>query len=682
MEFLNPAMLMGAAAASLPVIIHLIQRKRAPEHVFPPAELLEDARQQVSRHIRLRHFLVMLLRALFIILLACAFARPFIRQVRQFSLSDEPTACVVLLDDSLSMRYRRNAGQTMLFEDAKNRAEATLRRLRDFDRSAIVTFSGRNVGPVEPGQGHGSRIKALESLEPAYGVCAADDAIRRARQLLQKLTLDEKKLVVLSDMTRSSWSRNDFALLTAAEADISAPPLLDAGSGTANRFFKDVTTELSEEGIRSRTSIQTVGSFPDPAFTVKLFVQEVLRDQKRLEGANKTRETQLNARVDGRKYTGRLQLSDDPLRPDNLYYLAGRSRSSVRVLLVEGDPHETLYQNETYHINLALTAGDSGITTRVITPVRLGKVAMSGFDCVVLANVRPSDYPSSDRISGYLEKGGSLWFVFGDHSRHHPDTASNLARYVPVVLQNIQEAGDNPPGIRPSGLTHPIFEAFGASWARKFKQATFRQWWLMKPKPEANIMMELSNKQPLFVGWRRSGGRVYATGSSLDREWNDFALQPVFVPFVQRVVRFMAGRLASSEETQLRVGDTYRLQLPGDPDQLYVQPPGDEGTDRVEVIKSADGSAIAYSATDRPGVYTVARDRGGTDVMSRFVVNIPVRASDIRRWDDREIQMRRRISRASEKRAGAGGTGGDGIWRLLLWVGLVTLVAESVAARK
>ncbi|MFW6457208.1 MAG: BatA domain-containing protein [Planctomycetota bacterium] len=681
MEFLNLGLLLGAVAAAVPVIIHLIQRKRAPEHVFPPARFLQEDRQNISRRFHLRHILVMLLRALFIMLLALAFARPFIERTPAVTLTEEPTLCIVVVDDTLSMRHQMDGADDTIFGRAVRRGRKMMRGMRDFDETAVVTFSGRAAGPTSPSGDHHVRADALDQLRPTYGNDGASGALQRAQHILGSSHLDEKKMIVLSDMTRSSWSRGDFELLNVDGVDVSMPRLINKTEAFSNRFFRRVDVSSTRDGIGVRADIEVMGDWQNDPATVEMFLRGELRDRRRVEFHD--RSLRLGAEVSGREYTGRLELPEDKLPADDSFYFAGRTESSLNVLLVEGDPHETLYHNETYHVDLALSSRTADINTKVVTHDRLNREDLEEYDCIMLANVRAGEYPSRERIESYLRDGGAMWVVLGDHAHELRDGHTAFRELLPVTLREIRDAeADGGERILAQRLAQPIVKPFSPRWVQQFGDTQFRSWWVMTPREEAEVLMELGNGHPLLVKKDVGGGEILVMGSPLDRDWNDFCLQPVFVPFMQQTVRFLSDNLASVDKNRLWVGQTYRMEMPGDVDSLHIQAPGQQSWKRFEMMKRDTKSVLHYELTERPGIYSVARDEKGENLIARFTVNPRPEASDLRRWPQKEMRTRRQTEMGEADRNQAAVSSGVGIWNVLLWCGLLTLVAESCLARK
>src|SRR5262245_48121390 len=97
MSFLSPWFLAGGLLAALPVILHLLRRQPELRIRFSAVKLLERAPVEHARRRRLRDLLLLALRVSAVLLLALAFARPFLLS------GNTPGVTVVALDTSLSM---------------------------------------------------------------------------------------------------------------------------------------------------------------------------------------------------------------------------------------------------------------------------------------------------------------------------------------------------------------------------------------------------------------------------------------------------------------------------------------------------------------------------------------------------------------------------------------------------
>src|SRR3954462_3822982 len=97
MSFLYPAFLIGGIAIALPIVLHLLRRHVAPEVPFTAVRLLKRSQLERDDRRRLRELFLLIARVVALLLLAAAFARPYL-------LSATPGGVlIVAVDRSYSM---------------------------------------------------------------------------------------------------------------------------------------------------------------------------------------------------------------------------------------------------------------------------------------------------------------------------------------------------------------------------------------------------------------------------------------------------------------------------------------------------------------------------------------------------------------------------------------------------
>src|SRR5262249_38272095 len=100
LSFLYPAFLAGALAAAVPILLHLPRRESAPLQAFTAVRFLRREPIERTRRRRLIDLLLLALRVAALVLLAFAFARPYLASG---SASGGEPLTVVALDISFSM---------------------------------------------------------------------------------------------------------------------------------------------------------------------------------------------------------------------------------------------------------------------------------------------------------------------------------------------------------------------------------------------------------------------------------------------------------------------------------------------------------------------------------------------------------------------------------------------------
>ena len=144
MTFLNQILLAGLAASAIPIIIHLLSKRRFRIVDWAAMEFLLDAERRNRRRIRLEHLILLLLRCLAVLLLALLVARPYLRPtgLAASAVGSARVEHVVLLDDSQSMEAR--LGSKTVFDEARRlltalveQADAALYRGKDAGRNRV-----------------------------------------------------------------------------------------------------------------------------------------------------------------------------------------------------------------------------------------------------------------------------------------------------------------------------------------------------------------------------------------------------------------------------------------------------------------------------------------------------------------------------------------------------------------
>ncbi|MGI8498072.1 MAG: BatA domain-containing protein [Gemmatimonadaceae bacterium] len=195
--FLSPLYLMAAAAAAIPLLIHLLRRRIGVRLEFPAVRYLERAEKEHSRRLRLRNILLMLLRVAAVMLIALAAARPVTRVAGG---GHAPTALAIVLDNSLSSSVV--IGGHAVLDDLKERARAVARRASADDRLWLVTADGVVRGGARSGV-----MEAIDNTEALAGAGDPQRAVARASSLVHGGSLSEREIAVITDGQASSWPR-------------------------------------------------------------------------------------------------------------------------------------------------------------------------------------------------------------------------------------------------------------------------------------------------------------------------------------------------------------------------------------------------------------------------------------------------------------------------------------------
>jgi hypothetical protein len=194
--FLHPLALVGLAAAAIPALLHLFQRRQPPEADFPALRYLSEAERKSARRMRLRHLLLLVLRTALIVTVILAAARPLVPS-HASGATHPPSALVIVLDNSLSSGAVVS-GQVTL-DRLKAAARAVLRRASPDDRLWLVLADG-----IVRGGAQDELLRAVDSAPADPRRLDLVSAVTRAVRVAAAAPAPLREVHVISDLQRTA----------------------------------------------------------------------------------------------------------------------------------------------------------------------------------------------------------------------------------------------------------------------------------------------------------------------------------------------------------------------------------------------------------------------------------------------------------------------------------------------
>ncbi|MGE0353966.1 MAG: VWA domain-containing protein [Gemmatimonadales bacterium] len=195
-SFLNPWLLLGLPLAALPLLLHLLHRRQPPTVVFPAVRYLVDTTREHQRRLRLRNWLLLLVRTVLVLLLVLAAAGPT-APLREAS-GHAPAALVLVFDNSLSSGAVVNG--TPRLEQLRRAALDVLGRATSEDALWLMLSDG------VPRRAGAAALSALVREAGPSGLrLDLGAAIRTAEDVLSAQPLPGE-VVLVSDLQASALS--------------------------------------------------------------------------------------------------------------------------------------------------------------------------------------------------------------------------------------------------------------------------------------------------------------------------------------------------------------------------------------------------------------------------------------------------------------------------------------------
>lgn len=651
MEFIAPIMLLGVIGIAVPVVIHLIDRQRAPTVKFAALDFLVGSDRKLARRMRLRELLLLLVRALACLLIPLALAKPFTQCTTAGPQVERgPQAAVLVIDNSFASAYRTPEGT--LLASAKKQARSILDQLGPEADVAILLAAEGARSPTELSRDHVRLRDVISDIRAADRPADTTTALKRAGQLLNASNHERRTVFLLSVMTRNGfrpdeppWPKDSGPQLTIV--DLTEGQRLDNTAITSLSIEADPSS--GSRGVRVSAEVTNFGATPVEGRGIGLRVGNRVvsrgtlslrpgeRQKKHFLASlpHRTRSTDVVVEIDG-----------DALGVDDRRYVRAQLREEVRVLLVNGDPRTVRYDDELFYLEAALRPGDrgdSGTTLTTTTADELPRGKIGEVDVIVMANVRALEADLAQRLSKWVRAGGGLMIALGSNV----DADAYNKTMLPLLPQQLKSRLDVSYGARGKEklgralrLTkldhdHAVFSIFSKD-APALREARFGRIMLLGPTTRVDdrrVLARYTNGAAALVEARIGKGRLFLFTSSLDRDWNDLAIHPGYLPLVQQAVRYLARKQSRRDANTVLVGRSAPIRVvPGDT-RIEVRPPRGPRT-LFEGDSLGDRTQVRFARTDAPGFYRViATDRKGTArprTESDFAVNIDSRGSDLR----------------------------------------------------
>jgi len=720
--FANPLILWGLAAASLPILLHLLNRRRYREQSWAAMRFLLAAIRKNQRRIRLEHWLLLAVRTLLVVCLVLAMAQPFLESIGPVPLlASRRTHRVVVVDASMSMNYA--TAERSRFRRAIDYADAYIRGARGGDAISLVTLADPpRVVIGAPSPNHEEVLQELRDLRPTDGRADLSASVSKLLEVLESSSLPQSEVLFLTDLQAATWRAEDGqdAPIRRSVEELERVGancvVVDVGDvGGANQAVVDldlgspiVVRDGPPTFITAR--LKNFGSEPRASLRTRLVVDGRLGPERTVDlGPGEEAPIAFTHRFDeAGDHVVEVRLEPDSLDVDDSRRLAVPVREHLEVLLVDGDFDPEPFESETDYLSQALSPSEgsdqtpSPIRVEVVTDSQLSRRDLERFDVVFLCNVAsisPTERQSLDR---FLRSGGGLVVFGGDRVRRESYNATLFQEgdgLLPAELEEVVDAGPvedseaalaRAPQFDPLEFEHPIVSPYqgagemvlaGLTSVRTWRSHTLR---IPEDSP-VRLALRFTDGRPAVVTKPRHRGVVVLVATSADDDWSSWPLHPSYPPIMEQIAIFAAS--GRTTQRTVRVGQPIDGPLPPEATSTTVVVESPDGRDQPgRVLGSGDDLRFVFEQTDLAGTY---RARLGSPVgrTITFAANPAPSESDLARADSSELAARFPAWKFTAWEGGpvdrttAAGVGRRGeLHRGLLWAVLALLLGESALA--
>lgn len=614
MSLLAPAFLLGLLSIGLPLWLHRLSSDNPNKQRFSSLMFLEPGEPRRVLAKKLQYLLLLACRLAVLALLALTFAQPtWWRTLGAAAAGEDAQLHLIVLDRSASMDH---GGR---WDRALDAARDVVGALRAEDRGQVV-LAGRTVEVLgEPTADQALLRQALSTAQP--GVFRVDYG--QLTQALDGLIRTASLPVVLdfvTDVQQTSLPTRFADLAPRRPAEIR---IHDVGGGRADNWALDsfggsaLTGEL-EASVRS-----FAGS--DARKTLRLALNGETIDEQTVSipagGRAQTSFAPLELKAGGNRVTVTLSPGDD-LAADDQRFLSLRRPEPRSVLVVANDVQG---RGALYTTSALGTLKTLGLTPQTTTPARLTERPLAEHALVVVTDAGALNDSDARELTAYVQGGGGLLLALGARSSGLtivPVTGQMLRAGVGGVLSRPAA----PAAIGEVDATHPVLRSID-----ELRAADIYRHVPIEPGVDDRVLVRLDDGSPLLVERALGDGRVLVLTSSLDREWNDLPVRPVFVPLIAGIANHLLGGEGFSSEAEL--GSTLAVRTLGMAGGQIFDPRGNKA------LGLGGGDDVLL---DQVGFYEVVGG-GRTEVIAvnfdaRESNLAPIDAPTVERWQGLSVR--------------------------------------------
>ena len=637
MSVLAPLYFLGALAVGLPILFHLIRRRPRGEVEFSSLMFLQQTPPRLTKRSRLENWPLLLMRALALLLLAAAFARPFLRNASFLQSETQGRRLMLVIDNSASMQ---RAG---MWEQAKEKANGVIDDLTEGDQLAIVAFDSEpktllsydQSAELTAEQIQKTARAAINSVVPSWRATNMGAAISYAADLAATYEPDDEttddsaesvprtggavsisrtggaagpaNMILISDMQEGSnieslqvysWPKElslDVRRVVAEQTTNASAQILSETQNTKDGARIRVRVNNSNDAHTSRFRLAWIGGDSQNAeLPIQVPPGETRVIRMPLPGANVTS----------------LVLKDDDHSFDNQRYLVSPQPEDLTLLYVGSDASENSKVAEArdsllfYLQRVPLNNQQRTVTVTPLEPKKLVTVPDVKTTPLVIVG-QPLSTDAASHLKKYVDDGGKLLFVMSQESDADMLSAIQLVGGGDKV--EISEAKVKDYSMFSQiDFGHPIFQPMSDPQFNDFTKVRFWSHRKVTNTPDDwATVAQFDDGDPAIIEKIVGDGRMWILCTGWQPKSSQLALSTKFLPLIYSFFNTLGGD-----------SDQYGSIVLGEP---IPYPPSDQAT-----IAGPDGMKLQYKTkddleqVDQPGVYQFT----DADRTRSFAVNL------------------------------------------------------------
>ena len=611
MTLLAPLFLLGLLAIGVPIWLHRLSSENPNRQPFSSVMFLEPGEPRRVLAKKLQYLLLFALRVGVLVLLALLFAGLALEGRVQNLVAETARLHVIVMDLSASMAHGER------WNRAQDLADAVIDGLDNADVAQVVTAERIIEVIADPSLDRSATRRAVAAVAPGpfrvdYGqlISSMDSLLRSAELPVVVHIITDAQQTALPTRFADLAPRASYELVI-HDASVSGDDNWAVEGLAWSSVSGDFVATLHgyADADAERTVALRLNGTQVAAQNIEIAAGEMA--QARFEG--------LELADGANRVIAELAPGDDLLADDERYLVVKRPTPRP-VLLVSSDSRG---RAELFLTSALGTLAAQAYQIEQISPGALAEEALAEYVFIVVADAGALAEDDAAILGEYVESGGALLMTLAQRSAGLGQVPVTGHAFEPFSQFGMEEGEFLVVGTM--DRSHP-----GLAQMDELRSARFYRHISLQPVETDRVLIRLEEGSPLLVEHPLGDGRVIIFGSSLDREWNDLPVQPVFVPLIAQLSAYLAGDHQISAEA--RLGGTLSARTMGFAGGQIFAPDGEAALglagagagDDVLVEQVGFYEIVASGQTE---LVAVNVDRRESDVT-------PMQANGLTRWRD------------------------------------------------
>ncbi len=581
MTFLNPIFLWFLPLISVPIIIHLLAKRKSKLIDFPSLKFLKLLEQDALRKFNVKQLILLIIRTLMILLLILAFARPGLDRSTEFRLnSGSIDLLIIAFDNSASNQYNFERYDRTMLQEFSDDLEA---------KGFKVVYCGL------------TNLILRENMHEITGEFADiydGDFLDNLAEQIDLRQYERKSILWLGDgqdvrremEAFDGWSK--YLLLTPVENDAAIMNVRLPRQGVRLGGMYEITIDLD----RSR-------EFQE-ALSLELLINEKRQNQLVVQEANNS--VLMTAQVEEGGYqSGRLILATDESSYNNERYFILPAEGDIPVQILRSKKNPDFWRL----VKSSVEDQELNLNLQVLDYAEIDNVDLSRGGTVIVDDAKLLVQYNWDRLETFVSGGGQL-VLFGNGGEA-------MTELLGFKSQLVEETNPYPLGLF---LTGAATKAFNTSPLNEIiKQDRLKVFKRYKTDGDelGETWVRYLDDQPFMGSRDLNEGRIVWFNTDFGMNANNLPVLGMFPTLVIQLAQSQAIK-TQTDLYNVIIGDTLKFfptTQTNDNSPFSVQRP-DGSTDYL----SPDVNYVLhYPNTNLPGIYKLSR---GRQVLQPRAVNI------------------------------------------------------------